>query len=347
MSAACPTGSPTSFPGLYSSLKSTLDWFLTQGGRPPNGACVLEEPRHVVLFNQSGGTVDVLNRFFACAPRDADRICRALFRALPGVHRLHLDVMFPPQQLAFPHSVVEQVSHMVIELPASVDEYDHSLGRSTRQHLRQDARRVQRAFPDLHTETVTLGERSRELVDQLIAWKIQRFHEQDRLTYWEANPRLAERTAALLRRCGHCRVTYIGGKQAAIYLCFRVGDTVFPLQGAHDPTYDAYHLGSLALYEAVSHAIESGARRVNLLEGTVESKSRLGARPELTTRLAVFPSQLSRLRSPDESFKVLRCRSVTAFYELARSVRRYPGGEALARFAKRRRLERWKRSHPA
>ncbi len=118
MSAACPTGSPTSFPASTAAFTRRSDWFLTQGGRPPNGACVLEEPRHVVLFNQRGGTVDVLNRFFACAPRDADRICRALFRAFPSVHRLHLDVMFPPERLAFPHSIVEQVSHMVIELPA-------------------------------------------------------------------------------------------------------------------------------------------------------------------------------------------------------------------------------------
>ena len=268
-----PGGLADELPGLYSSLYSTLDWFLTHcldwfltQGRPPNGACVLEEPRHVLLFDHNGGTVDVLNRSFACAPEDADRACRALFRAFPGVHRIHLDVMFPPEQLAFPRRIVERLEHMVIDLPASVDEYYGSLSKSTRRHLRSYRNRVRREFPDLQTETIDPGERSQALVDRLIEWKIQRFREQDRITYWETNPALTRQTAALLRRRGQCRITYIDGKEAVIHLCFPVGDTVFPLEGAHDPAYDAYHLGFLAMYETVCAAIESGARRVNLLE---------------------------------------------------------------------------------
>ena len=93
---------------------------------------------------------------------------------------------------------------------------------------------------------------------------------------------------------------------------------MFPLEGAHDPAYDAYHLGFLATYETVCAAIESGARRVNLLEGTVEPKAWLGAQPVVSTHLAVFPSQLSRLRSLDESFKIIRRRSRSAYYELGR-----------------------------
>ena len=341
-----PEGLADELPGLYSSLYSTLDWFLTQGGKPPNGACILENPRHVLLFVHDGDTVDVLNRRFACAPEDADRICRALFRTFPHVHRIHLDVMFRPDQLAFPRRIIEQVSHMVIELPATVDEYNASLRKSARRHLRSYVNRARRTFPDLYTETISPGERSQELVDRLIEWKIQRFREQDRLTYWEANTALPGHTAALLRRCGQCRITYIGGKEAVIHLCFRVGDTVFPLEGAHDPSYDAYHLGFLATYQTVCAAIESGAHRVNLLEGTTEYKAWLGARPVPSAQVSVFRSQLSRLRSLDESFRVLRRRSQSAYYELGRRVRRYPGGEALARFMKRRRMERWKRSHP-
>ena len=206
---------------------------------------------------------------------------------------------------------------------------------------------MSREFPDLHTETIDPGERSQALVDRLIEWKIQRFREHDRITYWETNSALPRHTAALLRRRGQCRITYIGGKEAVIHLCFPVGDTVFPLEGAHDPAYDAYHLGFLATYETVCAAIESGARRVNLLEGTVQPKAWLGAKPVPSTHVTVFPSQLSRLRSLDESYKVLRRRSVSAYYELGRRVRRYPVGEALVRFAKRRRLEKWERSHPA
>jgi hypothetical protein len=333
-------------PGLYSSLYSTLDWLLTQGGRPPSGACVLEEPRHVILFHHHGDTVDVLNRRFACAPEDADRICRALFRAFPYAHRIHLDVMFPPDQLAFPRRILERLGHMVIELPPTVDEYDRSFGKRTRRRLRAFDERLRREFPDLRRETITPGERSQELVDRLVAWKIRRFREQDRLTYWETNAALTRNTVALLRRCGQCRITSIGGKEAVIFICFRVGDTVFPLEKAHDPAYEDYHLGLLSDYEVVCDAIRSGARRVDLLDGTVEPKKRLGARPVVSTRLSVFRSELSRLRSLDESWRIQRRRLEAAYYDLGRRVRRYPGGEWLARLMKRRRLERWERSHP-
>jgi hypothetical protein len=341
-----PEGLPGELPDLYSSLHSTLDWFLTQGGRPPNGACVLEAPRHVVLFAHHHGTVDVLNRRFACAPEDVDRICRALFLAFPHTHLIHLDVMFPPDRLGFPRRTVERLRHMVIDLPASVDEYDDSLRKSTRRHLRSYRNRLRRTFPDLRTETVSPGERSQALVDRLVEWKIRRFRERDRITYWETAPTLARRTADLLRRCGWCRITSIDGREAVIHLCFTVGDTVFPLEGAHDPAYDAYHLGFVATYETVCAAIESGARRVDLLDGTVELKTWLGAHPVLSTRLSVFPSRLSRLQSLDESLRVLRRRSRSAFWASAQRVRRYPGGEALARFAKRVRLQTWDRSHP-
>ena len=134
--ATSPPGSRTSCPRCTAASTRTLDWMLTQGGRPPNGACVMEEPRHVVLFHQGDGAVEVLNRFFACTPDDADRICRALFRAFPRTNRIHLDVMFPPADLAFPRRIRERLSHMVIDLPASVDEYYHSLGKKTRHNIR-------------------------------------------------------------------------------------------------------------------------------------------------------------------------------------------------------------------
>ena len=236
---------------------------------------------------------------------------------------------------------------MVIDLPASIDEYDSSLRQSTRRHLRSYGNRVRRTFPDLHTETITLGERSQELVDRLIEWKIQRFREHDRLTYWEANPSAPQRTgrpAASPRAVPRHLHRRQGGGDP--HSASRVGDTVTRWRARTTRRYDAYHLGFLATYETACAAIESGARRVNLLEGTVQPKAWLGAKPVPSTYVTVFPSQLSRLRSLDESYKVLRRRSLSAYYELGRRVRQYPGGEALARFAKRRRLEKWERSHP-
>lgn len=341
-----PDGLAGELPGLYGSLSSTLDWFLAYDRKPPNGACVLDEPRHVILFHHAGDTVDILNKSFACEPEETSRICRALFRCLPGVQRIHLSVMFPPHELGLPRRVLERLDHMVIDLPESVDEYYNSLGKPTRKNVRRYQNRLSRACPDVSVEVVNPGPRSRELVDRLVTWKIQRFRVRGRITYWETDPTLAGRVSDLLRRCGEVRITHVAGREAAIDLCFRVGETAYIYEGAHDPQYDEFSLGFLTFYWFVCSAIESGATRVNALEGTEGSKAPLGAQPVRTTNLSVFRSRFARLRSLDESFKVLRRRSRSAYYALGRRVRRHRGGEALAQFMKRRRLKRWSESLP-
>jgi CelD/BcsL family acetyltransferase involved in cellulose biosynthesis len=339
-----PEGLADELPGLYSSLFSTLDWFLAYDRKPPTGACVLDEPRHVILFHRDGDTVDVLNKSFACAPEDAQRICRALFRALPGVHLIHLSVMFPPEQLGLPWRLLERLDHMVIDLPGSVDEYYESLGKRTRKNVRWYQNRLSRAHPDLDVEVLAPGERSRELLDQLIAWKKQRFHRTGRVTYWETNATLADRMADLMRRCAEVRITSIAGKAAAIDICFRAGETAYIYEGAHDPRYDESSLGFLTFYWFVCSAIESGAARVNALEGTRDSKEPLGARPVRTTRVSVFRSRAGRLRSLDEALRVWRRRRISDYQRLRHSLgqkaRHHRAGAALARFVTQRRVKR-------
>ncbi len=335
-----PEGLSDELPGLYGSLFSTLDWFLSQDRKAPSGACVLDEPRHVVLFRRDGGTVDVLNKAFACRPDDADRICGALFRAMPGVHRIHLDVMFPPRELAFPKRVREHIDRMVIDLPDAVDEYYHSLGKKTRKNIRWYQNRLLRAFPDVKTEIVQPGERSREVIDRLVEWKIQRYRLKGLLTYWEVDPGLATRAADLLRRRGEARITSVSGKEAAIDICFRVGETVYAYESANDPRYDDFSLGFLTFYWLVCAAVESGATRLDALDGTEWSKSPLGAQPVRATRLSVFPSQLSRLRSLDEVLAVAHGRFRRARHAVGQRMRQHPFGSTLAELVTRYRRKR-------
>jgi hypothetical protein len=335
-----PEGLADELPGLYSNLFSTLDFFLCRDRKSPNGACVLEEPRHVILFRREGGTVDILNNAFRCEPEEANRICSALFRAMPGVHRLHLDVMFPPRELAFPRRVRERLDRMVIDLPDTVDEYYHSLGKKTRKKVRFYQNRLRRAFPDVKSETVKPGERSRELVDRLAEWKIQRYRLKGLLTYWEIHPVLAERLSNLIRRRGEARITTIAGREAAIDICFRVGETAYAYESANDPRYDQFSLGFLTFYWSVCSAIESGAARLDALEGTEWSKTPLGAQPVRTTSLSVFRSQLSRLRLLDEALRIERERYYRAWHAVGQKMRQYPRGRAFAEFVTRRRRKK-------
>lgn len=303
---AVPDGLLSELPSLYSSLFSTQEWWLTQDKVEPTGACVLEGPRHVLLFHIVDDTVEILNKVFRIDPAELRRACRALFRALPHVRRVHVEILFSPKELGLPHRTLHSVEHMVIDLPATPDQYLASLGKRTRGNLRNFENRLRRDHPDLATEIIVAGAAARRLFDQFLEWKIARFHDRGRVTFWENAPYQTDQVIDLMSRTGEAHVTTIAGSAAAIRFLFPVGDTTYALQGAFDPDYEIYRLGLLSVYWAIGDAIGRGLRHFNLLWGTTDYKSHLGARPMTATQISVFRSQIARLYSADEAWLIAR-----------------------------------------
>jgi hypothetical protein len=304
-----PAGLADELPGLYSSIFSTLDWFLTYDQMEPEGAVVLEEPRHVLLFAVRGDTVEVLNKVIVISPRDVWRAGAALWRALPHARRIHIEVKFPPQELRVPKRVLYDADAYVVDLPATVDEYNASLGKSTRRNLRTYENRLRHGFPSVAGEIVPAGERAGELVDLLVEWKIARFRALGRQTSFEREPQNIVHMRDLVRRRGTVYVTSIDGEAVALVVMFYVGDAACLFHYTYHPTCDYYHLGLLTQYWATCDAISRGAKRLDLLWGTTEYKMRLGARPQRATRLSVFRHEADRLWSLREAAWVLRHRA--------------------------------------
>jgi CelD/BcsL family acetyltransferase involved in cellulose biosynthesis len=294
-------------PSLYDSLFSTPGWFRLLDDVAADGALVLADPRHILLFrHESADTIDILNRFFEISPDDLRRACLALFRAFPQARRIHVEVLFATPQLRLPKLALSTAEHMVIELPSTVEDYEASLGKRTRNNLRNFQNRLHRDFPDFSTGFVAPHTDMRDLFAQFLAWKTSRFQSRGVLTYWEANPELAERFLARLHDGGEAQVTTLAGRPAAVKFVFRVGQTVHALQSAFDPAYAPYRLGFVTSYLLACDSVNRGAKRVNLLWGTTEYKTLLGARPVSASIISVFRSQPARLRYAGEAAGVAR-----------------------------------------
>ena len=323
---SAPNGAREELPFLYSSLFATWDWFVTHDDPGTMGVCTLDDPRHVVFFHVAGDTVEVLNKAFPVAAPDVRRICAALFRAFPTARRIHLEVMWPETELGLPHRTLYSTDHMVIDLPATFDDYLATLGKRTRSHLRYYERRLRRDHPSLATEIVRPDAEAAALFELFLSWKTCRFHERDCSTYWDDDPRLAERFVALLRRCGEAHITSIAGVPAAIRFVFPVGTSICMQESAFDPRYEKYRLGSLTLSWVIKDAIARGATSVNLLWGTTGFKELLGATPRRATALSVFRTPSSRLMSLGEAGEVLRRRTrrsmQSRYWDARRSARR-------------------------
>ncbi len=299
-----PEGADREVDALYSSLFSTVDYFSTYDDAQPTGAVVLAAPRHILLFAAEGDTIEVLNKAIVMAPEDARRACLALFRAVPGARRIHLEVMFPPRLLGLARRELYTADDMVVSLPASLEDYLAGLGQSTRQNLRRYQNRLRRAYPDLSTAVLPPEPERDDRFDLYLEWKRRRLQSQGETLYFDRLPDRIPRFRELLRRRGEIHLTSVGERIVAIVYTFPVGQACYAYQYAYDPDLDYYHLGLLSQYWVVADSLARGMRRVNFLWGTTYYKERLGARPVRAARLSVFRSQPARLYSLGEAWEV-------------------------------------------
>jgi hypothetical protein len=291
-------------PALYSSIFSTWDYITDCDSTAPAGACVLEDPRHIILFDKDGDTLEILNKVFPIDPNNVIRASRALFRAYPHSRRIHLEVLFPPERLPVPKRVLHSLDHMVVDLPETIEEYRASLGKSTRRTIRSAENRLRRDFPDMRYEMVTDRERMLPLLRQMVDWKVDHFRSRGLTTYWETNPGDVEGFHRLLLRQGEAHVTSIEGRPAAILFDFPVGKERWPLQAAYDPAYERYRLGLLTQFQLACNAIDAGASRLNLQWTSEKHKQHFGARPCCATTLSLFRRPVDRLLFVDEAREI-------------------------------------------
>jgi hypothetical protein len=333
--SAVPDGLADELPGLYGSLFATEAWFRIYDETEASGACVLAAPRHVLLFSHRGDTVEVLNKAFPMSAGDAARACRALFRALPQARRIHLEVLFPPAELPLPKRVLVWADDLVAPLPGGAAGYTASLGKRTRKNLRAYENRLRRRHPDAVTTTLPPGPESRALVEQFLAWHLERSRRHKIVSVYTSKPEQRDQLARLVEEAGESQVTTIAGRPAAIEFLFFVGASATVYAGAFDPAYDDVHLGLLSTYWAVRGTAARGARSCHLLWGTAYYKRLLGAEPVTATRLSVFRSQTARLRSPKEAADVVarRLKRSREYYWRSRHVARR-ALDALTRLAR-------------
>ena len=263
------------------------------------GACVLEEPRQVLLFTGKSDTVELLNKAFVIAPAEAERAFRALFRAFPHVRRIRVEVLFPPSALHCPKLVLFASNHMVVDLPPTVDEYRASLGKRRRRTLRESMNRLARDFPELTTEVFPSAgdDRAPKLFKQLLEWKTARFRERGLKTYWDEYPEMVDSFLALLRRRGEVHLTTVSGDSVALAFVFPVGEAICAQESAFDPVYGRYGLGTFSQHWVMCSAISRGYASVNMLWGGEKHKSHFAATPRLASAIVVFRDRRAFLSS--------------------------------------------------
>lgn len=289
----------------YGSYFSTVEYFSLYAHPPNYNACVLDDPRHVILFSLQGHTADLLNRLVDLEPQTLERAAAAIFSALPFVRRIRAEIKSAPSLLRRCHRIVQTSEDMVVDLPADTDAYHSQIGNTTRKHLRQYGNKLRREYPDFELRRLEKQDISLELVEQTVAWTNERVRAKGDVSVYEDDPSKIRPVWQLLQRYGLALCGFIDGELVAAQLILNVGQDTWIHTVGFDSRYEKVHLGLLMTYYSIIESIDRGARRTHLLFGTPVYKRRLGAEPVTASVVSLFRTPADRVAYVGEVCEIL------------------------------------------
>jgi Acetyltransferase (GNAT) domain len=281
-------------PGLYSSAFSTAEYFAIYDRPWRLYACELDEPRHVFAFTARGATVDVLNKVTEVEPAAVERFAAAIFRARPGTRRIRIEIKYPSGKLDLPVRSTYHGDDQVIDLPADLETWEHTLGTASRRNLHKYRNRLLRAHPDFELRTIKGADITLALVEQVFEWNLQRILAKGEPWGYEGQPEVPYKSWRLLQSRGEVLCAYVGDECVAGWLLLYVGRDCWAHTGGFDLAYSDLHLGFLMTAFSAAEGIAHGCARLHLLWGTPEYKQRLGAVAVTSWRVSIFRSRLDK-----------------------------------------------------
>lgn len=254
-----------------------------------------------LLFDIHSERVRVMTEMFALSEEVASAFCRDVFGRYRHVRHIDFNAIGLPSrmsQLTCQHFAFSE--NYVLEAPASVEQYEQALGKSTRKTLRGYRNRLLREHPGFEWRCCTPDELPRH-VQRALVRQLQEFKRESMATRGKQAQSDARETAQLLLMAAHCGLYGVGtidGKLCAGSLALRIGDTYVMLLCAADPAFSSCRLGLLACYWALCDCIRQGARQCHLLWGRYRYKEQLLAAPVSLHRMRVYRSRWQMLVQP-------------------------------------------------
>jgi hypothetical protein len=273
---------------LYGSIFSIPEYFDLYDEPRRVCACELDKPRHLILFDDRGGTITILNRRVDIEITSLERVAQAIFRARPLAQRIHAETQVPPEPLSIPYRVLSTSADYVIPLPGTEQAYRSTLGSGTRRNLTKYRNRLTRSHPSFTLRPVAGPDISRELVHQTAAWNAARLHGKGVVSLYEGHPEKLARLWHLLQAHGLALCADVEGVPVAVELMLLVGDDAWLHTTGFDARYEEFRLGLLMAYLSAVESTARGCRRLHMLWGTPEYKERLGAQPVTGYQLCLY-----------------------------------------------------------
>ncbi|HJV83035.1 GNAT family N-acetyltransferase [Noviherbaspirillum sp.] len=231
-------------------------------------------PATVLLFRMEGHAVTVISEFVQLDEEEIRRFAAYMFGTFSSVRRISFNrVRTVLRSLPYPWHAVNHTEDMIVELPATPQEYDARIGKNMRRNIKRYTSALQRDFPTYAyriCDAEDIGEQDIRDIIRLGCVRMESKNIEPRYTEEETRW-----IVQLAKRCGLIGLATIDGKVCAGAIGFRIGENYFMHVIAHDPQYNDYSLGILCYYHTICEGIARGGKRFHLLQGRYGYKYRL------------------------------------------------------------------------
>ncbi len=280
---------------LYGARYACVEYFRVYQGL--DGVCAYRvacggKPQVILLYQYRHHTLWVLNQAIRIDAAQLQRFAERMFARHPQVRRIDFhSIDADAGSLPWPKQCLITREDTVAALPATVDDYLASLGKSTRHNLRRYRERLLRDHPGFELRVVP-----REQIDGEHLRVLQHLN-RERLDNKGRSSTIDEaemyRLRQLSARYGLVTLACIGDKVVGGMLCFMIGKGITFRIIAHDPACDDYSLGFLIYFMTICEAIRQGCTQMNFGWDYYPYKLRLGGQRRRLAMLTLYRSRLA------------------------------------------------------
>lgn len=272
-----PAFVPGKLEQLYGSMYSCFAHFDAYGGLDQASTYVTSSDagiKDIFLYRRADRRVQVINEQMLLDDASINSFAGTMFERYPEVDSVCFHAVDTAKtRLDFPSQHHICTNDITMPLPATVDEYYASLGKSSRKTLNQNGNRLQRRFESFRFAVLDAGEVTESQMQEIISLNHARMAGKRRISAIDDNE--AAGIISFAKQCGLVGIITIDGQVRAGTICYRIGDHFHLRVIGHDPQYNAYGLGMLCCYRTICECISRGGTMFHFMWGQEEYKYRL------------------------------------------------------------------------
>jgi hypothetical protein len=293
---------------LYGNVFSLLEQFRTYSGSDvPFNAYVArrgQEITTILLFTRRGSKLRVANEVIALDPQEISDFANYIFRTYPSIqviefHAIHTEL----DRLDYPFQSYDCLEDIVLELPATENEYQSQLGKNTRRNLKRYSERLYKDHPSFEFEVYEKKQIKDEYIHAIVRLNKARMAEKNKESIID-DPETA-RIIHMVKAYGMVGVARINNVICAGTISYRVGENYFLSVLAHEPQYDPYWIGILCCYKTIRECIARGGKEFHFLWGRYDYKFTLLAKLRALNHIVIYRSRFHYLINAATVFRVV------------------------------------------